>query len=206
MSTQKLTKFPECKAVPDPELVRSHPKSSGKETDQKSSDFSSYGCQRKKPSDGSKSDSDDHADLENDKHENRQRRIQKLSSGQPVKVPPSSSSKAIKKNNGRWSQKEKLRFLQALQKYKRNWKQVELHVKTRTSTQARSHAQKFFQKLKKRGVPLWEVFATLPKTDINDDDSFEPILESKNEFLHNYLIDGNFDMDYDNQADSQMQE
>lgn len=53
-------------------------------------------------------------------------------------------TKVITKNNGRWSSKEKLRFLQALQKYKRNWKAVELHVKTRTSTQARSHAQKFF--------------------------------------------------------------
>jgi SHAQKYF class myb-like DNA-binding protein len=58
--------------------------------------------------------------------------------------PEKQSVKRIIKNNGRWSSKEKMRFLQALQKYKRNWKAVEQHVKTRTSTQARSHAQKFF--------------------------------------------------------------
>lgn len=114
----------------------------------------------------------------------------------PASTPRASSSIASKlarvKNNGRWSQKEKLRFLQALKMYKRNWKAVEKHVKTRTSTQARSHAQKFFQKLKKRGETLSEVFARLPLVEVKDND--EPVIDDKNDFLNTYLVDGNFDM------------
>ena len=46
--------------------------------------------------------------------------------------------------NGRWSLMEHVRFLEALKLYGKNWKKVEECVVTRTSTQARSHAQKFF--------------------------------------------------------------
>lgn len=48
------------------------------------------------------------------------------------------------KKNGRWSMMEHVRFLEALKNYGKNWKKVEDYVATRTSTQARSHAQKFF--------------------------------------------------------------
>lgn len=37
-------------------------------------------------------------------------------------------------------------------KYGRDWKKVQAHVGTRTTTQARSHAQKFFAKLEKTGI------------------------------------------------------
>ncbi|TNV83188.1 hypothetical protein FGO68_gene10702 [Halteria grandinella] len=46
--------------------------------------------------------------------------------------------------NGRWSLSEHLRFLEALKLHGKNWKNIEEHIATRTSTQARSHAQKFF--------------------------------------------------------------
>ena len=57
-------------------------------------------------------------------------------------------------------------------------------------------------------MPLAEVFATLPKFELNSD-SDGPILESKNEFLTDYLVDGNFDLDCDmadeNDEDSNQQ-
>ena len=52
-------------------------------------------------------------------------------------------------NTGRWQQDEHRRFIEALIKYGNDWKNVQKHVCTRSSTQARSHAQKFFVKLSK---------------------------------------------------------
>ena len=49
---------------------------------------------------------------------------------------------------GRWHSSEHKRFLEAIIKYGNDWKKVENHIGTRTSSQARSHAQKFFIKLK----------------------------------------------------------
>jgi len=51
---------------------------------------------------------------------------------------------------GRWTKDEHFRFLEALKYFGKEWKKVQEHVGTRTSTQARSHAQKFFNKLEKR--------------------------------------------------------
>lgn len=45
-------------------------------------------------------------------------------------------------NHGRWSKEEHRKFLEAIQIYGRDWKKVQYYVGTRTSTQARSHAQK----------------------------------------------------------------
>lgn len=45
-------------------------------------------------------------------------------------------------NTGRWSKEEHKKFLEAIKIYGRDWKKVEGYVGTRTSTQARSHAQK----------------------------------------------------------------
>lgn len=47
-----------------------------------------------------------------------------------------------KYNTGRWSNDEHKLFLEAIDLYGRDWKKVQDHVGTRTSTQARSHAQK----------------------------------------------------------------
>lgn len=64
--------------------------------------------------------------------------------------PPPKKKKWTKKNNtngknyntGRWSSEEHAMFLAAIELYGRDWKKVESYVKTRSSTQARSHAQK----------------------------------------------------------------
>ena len=55
----------------------------------------------------------------------------------------------IKFNNGRWSEEEHKKFIEGILEYGNEWKNVQNVIKTRSSTQARSHAQKFFLKIKK---------------------------------------------------------
>lgn len=43
-------------------------------------------------------------------------------------------------NQGRWSDAEHKKFMEGIEKYGKDWKKVEEHVGTRSSTQARSHA------------------------------------------------------------------
>ena len=50
---------------------------------------------------------------------------------------------------GRWTREEHQSFLKAIQLYGREWKLVQTAVKTRTSSQIRSHAQKYYQKCAK---------------------------------------------------------
>lgn len=94
-----------------------------------------------------------------------------LISGTPVSYPPSQTmfpvttafstndtpaatvkSKATHKaqagmNGGRWTELEHQSFLAGLRLYGREWKKVASKIKTRTSAQIRSHAQKYFAKL-----------------------------------------------------------
>ena len=51
-------------------------------------------------------------------------------------------------NEGRWSYEEHIKFIEGIVQYGKNWKNVQKYVGSRTSAQARSHAQKFFLKLK----------------------------------------------------------
>ena len=55
----------------------------------------------------------------------------------------------LKFNTGRWSDDEHKRFLEGILTYGNEWKKIQNIIKTRSSTQARSHAQKFFLKIKK---------------------------------------------------------
>ncbi|KAL7685995.1 putative SANT/Myb domain, Homeobox-like domain superfamily protein [Plasmopara halstedii] len=50
-------------------------------------------------------------------------------------------------NGGRWTDQEHQSFLAGLRLYGREWKKVAAKIKTRTSAQIRSHAQKYFAKL-----------------------------------------------------------
>lgn len=43
-------------------------------------------------------------------------------------------------NEGRWSDAEHVNFLKALKRWSRDWKRVAAFVRSRTSTQCRSHA------------------------------------------------------------------
>ena len=49
---------------------------------------------------------------------------------------------------------EHLRFLEALKLHGKNWKAIEEHIATRTSTQARSHAQKVFGNIQKSNMTM----------------------------------------------------
>lgn len=51
-------------------------------------------------------------------------------------------------NIGRWTEEEHRRFIEAILKYGNDWKNVQKHIRTRSSTQSRSHSQKFFLKIK----------------------------------------------------------
>ena len=47
---------------------------------------------------------------------------------------------------GRWTAQEHQAFLEGLEQYGREWKKVAEKIPTRSSTQIRSHAQKYFSK------------------------------------------------------------
>ncbi|KAJ8607429.1 hypothetical protein CTAYLR_009990 [Chrysophaeum taylorii] len=55
-----------------------------------------------------------------------------------------------KLESGRWSMAEHKRFVEGLEKFgRRKWIRIAQHVGTRTVIQVRSHAQKYFKKLRK---------------------------------------------------------
>lgn len=72
-------------------------------------------------------------------------------------------------NSGRWTRMEHFKFLEALKKFGKEWQKVQQHVFTRTSTQARSHAQKFFVKLEKKQLTLDEFLSRLDIEQLKED-------------------------------------
>ena len=56
-------------------------------------------------------------------------------------------------HSGRWTNEEHQKFIEGILNYGNEWKRVQSIIKTRSSTQARSHAQKFFLRMKKEINP-----------------------------------------------------
>ena len=52
-------------------------------------------------------------------------------------------------SEGRWSYNEQIKFIEGLSKAGTNWKKIKEKINTRTLPQIRSHAQKFFKRLKR---------------------------------------------------------
>ena len=70
---------------------------------------------------------------------------------------------------GRWTLKEHIQYLQALEKYGINWKKISDLIPTRSSNQIRSHSQKFYKKLKKcKDVELGIDFTSKNINNLND--------------------------------------
>ena len=83
----------------------------------------------------------------------------------------SKDNKKTNNNNhsdGRWNLEEHIRFIKGCLLYGNDWKKIEKYVKTRTSTQIRSHAQKFLIKLKKK-YDIYDENKQLKYFDNNDD-------------------------------------
>jgi SHAQKYF class myb-like DNA-binding protein len=74
-----------------------------------------------------------------------------------IKVSKKKQKKEGGFNNGRWTHEEHERFIEALLKYGNDWRNVQKHVYSRTSTQARSHAQKFFFKISQTKIEEYDL-------------------------------------------------
>lgn len=72
-------------------------------------------------------------------------------------------------NTGRWTRQEHFKFLEALKLFGKEWQKVQQHVFSRTSTQARSHAQKFFGKLEKKQLTLEDFLEKLDIEQLKSD-------------------------------------
>ena len=70
-----------------------------------------------------------------------------------LKENENNDSNSNEYNSGRWTNEEHQKFIEGIFKYGNEWKRVQSIIKTRSSTQARSHAQKFFLRMKKEISP-----------------------------------------------------
>lgn len=87
-------------------------------------------------------------------------------------------------NAGRWSEVEHQRFVEALSHHGKNWEKVTEAVGSRTLTQVRSHAQKYFLKLEGR-----KISGGLPKPRPIHPRQMDPMFFMTKHMLFMQLID-----------------
>ena len=89
-------------------------------------------------------DNNNNSNIFNDENNN----INLCNCNTPIKKQKNINNKNSKYTSGRWNLDEHKKFIEAIIKYGNDWKEVQKYIGTRSSSQARSHAQKFFIKLK----------------------------------------------------------
>ena len=82
---------------------------------------------------------------------------------------------------GHWSYEEHKRFIKAIVKYGKDWEKIKNEVQTRSDIQIRSHAQKFYKKLKKCKNEQLGIDFTLDKIH-NIKDMIEHIKSVNNDY------------------------
>jgi SHAQKYF class myb-like DNA-binding protein len=82
------------------------------------------------------------------------------------------------------------KFIEALKLYGKDWTKVQQYVGTRSSTQARSHAQKFFQRLEKINQSHYDFLK-----ELREEKGIKP----------EYLIEYEFDEDSDVQPEPEIE-
>ena len=102
-----------------------------------------------------------------------------------INIKKTNESK-IKFNSGRWKEEEHNKFIEAILEYGNEWKKVQKIIKTRSSTQARSHAQKFFLRIKKN-LSLKKINYNY-NDNVNDKNSTLSLINDNEKFSIKYFF------------------
>ena len=96
-----------------------------------------------------KNDLNEKQEIKNENEPNEAELEQKIENSEAsIESNEQSLNGESKYRQGRWTEEEHRNFLKGIIEYGNDWKMVEKIVKTRTSSQSRSHAQKYFLKFK----------------------------------------------------------
>jgi SHAQKYF class myb-like DNA-binding protein len=121
-------------------------------------------------------------------------------------------------HSGRWTNEEHDKFIEGILKYGNEWKRVQSIIKTRSSTQARSHAQKFFLRMKKEINPknfsnLETLLQYIINSTTNKTKSYTPLTNEQKDRLFSVIRSNlkpeenqnkNNDSQYANKKDSEL--
>lgn len=90
-------------------------------------------------------------------------------------------NKQIKKNKintGRWTRAEHDKFMDALEKYGRDWHKIQKKIKTRNLLQIRSHAQKVFLNMTESDIKAY--IGSDQESSFNTNETFDMNSEKRN--------------------------